>query len=198
MFVLLKRGIYEVRRSDGLRWHNKHTKFRDHLFRHLSNIKHVTAPIWEAAVLVLLKVVIYELRFEMTCVPSFMKSGTGVHAILRFCLNSLRSCNVGNTDGRDLWSSLVRWAQVAWYTYRVSWRSVQSFSLRGWSVDRKIDLKYGVLLYNLLRSKFIKNNWFTDWLTTWNRVLERLVVVQLSRNSYGIITQPSTQQIHNK
>jgi hypothetical protein len=34
--------------------------------------------------------------------PSFMKIGTGVESILRFCLNSLNGCNVGITDGRDL------------------------------------------------------------------------------------------------
>jgi hypothetical protein len=35
-------------------------------------------------------------------VPSFMKIGTGVQAILKFCLRNLRGCNVGITDGRDL------------------------------------------------------------------------------------------------
>jgi uncharacterized protein YraI len=34
--------------------------------------------------------------------PSFTKTGTGVQAILRFCLRNLRGCNVGITDGRDL------------------------------------------------------------------------------------------------
>jgi hypothetical protein len=29
--------------------------------------------------------------------PSFMKIGTGVQAILRFCLRSVRGCNVGIT-----------------------------------------------------------------------------------------------------
>jgi uncharacterized protein YraI len=35
-------------------------------------------------------------------VPSFMGIGAGVQAILRFCLNKLRGCNVSITDGRDL------------------------------------------------------------------------------------------------
>jgi hypothetical protein len=35
-------------------------------------------------------------------VPSFMKTGTCVQAILRFCLRNLRGCNVGITDRRDL------------------------------------------------------------------------------------------------
>jgi uncharacterized protein YraI len=34
--------------------------------------------------------------------PSFMKIGRGVQAILRFCLNNLRGCDVGVTDGRNL------------------------------------------------------------------------------------------------
>jgi hypothetical protein len=38
----------------------------------------------------------------MIYVPRFMKTYTGVQAILRFCLRNLRGCNVGITDGRDL------------------------------------------------------------------------------------------------
>jgi hypothetical protein len=34
--------------------------------------------------------------------PSFMKIGSGVQAILRFCFRNLRCFNVGITDGRDL------------------------------------------------------------------------------------------------
>jgi hypothetical protein len=43
---------------------------------------------------------------------SFMKTGTGVQAILRVCLRNLRGCNVGNTDGRDLLITPLKWAQV--------------------------------------------------------------------------------------
>jgi hypothetical protein len=32
--------------------------------------------------------------------PSFIKIGTGVEAILRFCASNLNSNNVGITDGR--------------------------------------------------------------------------------------------------
>jgi hypothetical protein len=35
----------------------------------------------------------------MINIPSFMKIGMGVQAILRFCLSNLRGCNVGITDG---------------------------------------------------------------------------------------------------
>jgi hypothetical protein len=34
----------------------------------------------------------------MIYVPSFMKIGTGVQAILRFCLRNLRGHNIGITD----------------------------------------------------------------------------------------------------
>jgi hypothetical protein len=33
---------------------------------------------------------------------SVMKIGTGVQAILRFCLNNLRGCNIDIMNGRDL------------------------------------------------------------------------------------------------
>jgi hypothetical protein len=35
-------------------------------------------------------------------VPSFMEMGTGVQAILRFCFSTLRGCDVGIADGRDV------------------------------------------------------------------------------------------------
>jgi hypothetical protein len=38
----------------------------------------------------------------MIYVPSFMKIGTGVQGVLRFCHSKLRFCNVGITEGRDL------------------------------------------------------------------------------------------------
>jgi hypothetical protein len=53
-------------------------------------------------VLVLLKYAVEMAFCGMIYIPSFMKIGTGVQAILRFCLRRLRGCNVGITDGRDL------------------------------------------------------------------------------------------------
>jgi hypothetical protein len=47
----------------------------------------------------------------MICIPSFMKTGAGVQAILKCCLNSLKNCNVGSTDGIDLCAPM-RWVQV--------------------------------------------------------------------------------------
>jgi hypothetical protein len=44
--------------------------------------------------------------------PSFMKIGTGIQAILRFCLSNLNACNVGITNRRNLCSLLLRWAHA--------------------------------------------------------------------------------------
>jgi hypothetical protein len=49
----------------------------------------------------------------MIYLPSFMKIGTGVQVILKFCLRILRGCDVGISDGRDLRSTPLRWAQIA-------------------------------------------------------------------------------------
>jgi hypothetical protein len=38
----------------------------------------------------------------MIYLPNFMKFGTGVQAVLRFCPSSLNSCNVDITNGRDI------------------------------------------------------------------------------------------------
>jgi uncharacterized protein YraI len=38
----------------------------------------------------------------MIYIPSFMKIGTVVQAMLRFCLRNLNGCDVGINDGRDL------------------------------------------------------------------------------------------------
>jgi hypothetical protein len=38
----------------------------------------------------------------MICIQSFMNVGTGIQAILRFCLSNLEDCNVSVTDGLDL------------------------------------------------------------------------------------------------
>jgi hypothetical protein len=37
--------------------------------------------------------------YDMIYVPNFMKIGSGVQAILRFCLRNLIVSNVGITDG---------------------------------------------------------------------------------------------------
>jgi hypothetical protein len=49
----------------------------------------------------------------MIYITSFMKIGTGVQAMLWFCLRNLRGCNVGIAGGKELRSAALRWAQVA-------------------------------------------------------------------------------------
>jgi hypothetical protein len=45
----------------------------------------------------------------MIRIPSFVKIGTGVQAILRFGLRNLRGCNIGIRDERDLGITTLRW-----------------------------------------------------------------------------------------
>jgi hypothetical protein len=46
--------MYEVRRSDDLRWNNIHTRFHEDQFKHSRNIKAITSPMLESVALVLL------------------------------------------------------------------------------------------------------------------------------------------------
>jgi uncharacterized protein involved in cysteine biosynthesis len=62
MLVLLMGGIYNVRRWNGLKWHDIYAKFYEDWFRHLSNITFNTSSIWEAVMLVSLIEGIYEVR----------------------------------------------------------------------------------------------------------------------------------------
>jgi UDP-N-acetylmuramyl pentapeptide phosphotransferase/UDP-N-acetylglucosamine-1-phosphate transferase len=63
-----------------------HVKFHDDQFRHSSNIKGINS-IREAAVMVLLMIGIYEVRFwngsgGVIYIPSFMTFGSGIQVIL--------------------------------------------------------------------------------------------------------------------
>jgi hypothetical protein len=40
--------------------------------------------------------------YGMMYLPSFMKIGTGVQAVLKLFLRNLRSCNICIADGRDI------------------------------------------------------------------------------------------------
>jgi hypothetical protein len=62
VLVLLMGVIYEVHRSDGLRWHDIHTKSHDDRFRHSINFKGSTSTVREAVMLVLLMRGIYDVR----------------------------------------------------------------------------------------------------------------------------------------
>jgi hypothetical protein len=121
VLVLLTGGIYEVRHWDSLRLRHIYSKFYGNLFRYSSDIKIITLAISKAAIFVLLMGRICELcRWDafrgMIYVPSVMESGTGVQAILKF-YNILRARNIGISDRRDLWNTLLRWAQVPWCTF---------------------------------------------------------------------------------
>jgi hypothetical protein len=63
----------------------------------------------------------------MIYIPRLTTIGSGIRVLLRLLPANLRSCNVGITDGRNLGTPLFRWLKVAWYTYQVSWRSLQEF-----------------------------------------------------------------------
>jgi hypothetical protein len=43
----------------------------------------------------------------------FMKIGTGVQAVLRFCLRHVRDCNVSIIDGKDLLITPSRLAEIS-------------------------------------------------------------------------------------
>jgi hypothetical protein len=49
----------------------------------------------------------------MIYLPSFMKIGTGVQAILKFWIRKLKICNVGITDGRDY--EVRHWDGLRWH-----------------------------------------------------------------------------------
>jgi hypothetical protein len=59
MLVILVAGIPEVRRCNGLTWHDKRTKFHDHL-EHLNNISVIITAISKGVILVLIMKGIYE------------------------------------------------------------------------------------------------------------------------------------------
>jgi hypothetical protein len=49
----------------------------------------------------------------MIRVPSLIKTGTGVQAILKFGLRKLRGCNIGITDVKNLLIAPLKLTQVA-------------------------------------------------------------------------------------
>jgi hypothetical protein len=62
LLVSLIRRVYEVRRFDGLWWHDIHTKLHENPLGHWNNINVITSTNLEAAMLVLLMGRIYEVR----------------------------------------------------------------------------------------------------------------------------------------
>jgi hypothetical protein len=61
----------------------------------------------------------------MIHMPSFMKIGMGVRAILRGFLRDLRGCNVGITDGRDL--RIKSMLHVLWLRNMISFFTKTTF-----------------------------------------------------------------------
>jgi hypothetical protein len=59
-----------------------------------------------------MKYAVEKVSYAMINSPSFMKSGIGIKAILKFGPNELRGRNIGTADGRDLCSMQLRWAQM--------------------------------------------------------------------------------------
>jgi hypothetical protein len=74
---------------DGLRWHDMYTKFHEDWFGYSGNIKVITLTVSEAAVLVLLRGMIYDvyhwddLRWHNMHMPYFMTISSGIKVILR-------------------------------------------------------------------------------------------------------------------
>jgi hypothetical protein len=95
MLVLPRGGIYEMCHGDDLWWHAIPTEFHEDWFRHSRNIQVFTATVWEAVILLILKGGIMKCATEMSshgmiCMLRFMTIGTGVQAIIRFCLSNMR------------------------------------------------------------------------------------------------------------
>jgi hypothetical protein len=106
-----------------------HTKFHEDWFERSGNIKVTSQKFeklqcwyywWQGFIMYAAEMPSRGITF----LPSFMKTGTGVQAILRFCLSNLNGCNVNITAGKELWSAALRWGQVALSPYQVSWRLV--------------------------------------------------------------------------
>jgi hypothetical protein len=51
------------------------------------------------------------------------------------------TCKDTQTDGRDLWSTPLRWAQVPWYAYQISYRLFQVF--KSWGGDTQTHRQQG-------------------------------------------------------
>jgi hypothetical protein len=112
--------------------HTVHTKFHKDWYRHSRNTDAFSLKcerlwcwyyLWEGYKM-------YTIQMPscgMIFLPSFMKIGTGIQAILMFCLSNLCGPNDGVTYGRGSGRMPLRWLNVAWHSYQVSWRLVEAF-----------------------------------------------------------------------
>jgi hypothetical protein len=100
--------IYELRRWDGLRWHDIYTKFPEDWCRHSSNIEvlphqsrwllcwyYWRKDLWSAP-----------LRWLHAAWYSYQVSG--VQAILKSCFRNFKCCNVGINGRSVLWSTPLK------------------------------------------------------------------------------------------
>jgi hypothetical protein len=49
---------------------------------------------------------------DITYIPGFMRIGSGLQVILRFCLKNLRGSDVGISIGRDLYITPLKWGEL--------------------------------------------------------------------------------------
>lgn len=64
---------------------------------------------------------------DLICTPNFVTIGSSTQVILRLLPQKSESLSAGNTDWRHLRRMPLRWLQMAWYTYHVSWRFLETF-----------------------------------------------------------------------
>jgi hypothetical protein len=63
-----------------------------------------------------------------TCLPSRYQQWKEGYTLPGHCLATIGRIHVQTQiDGRNLWSTPLRWAPLPWYTYEVSWRLGDSF-----------------------------------------------------------------------
>jgi hypothetical protein len=54
----------------------------------------------------------YAIEMASCGIPSFMKMGTGVKAILKIFFRNLRGCNIGIACGRNILITPLMWTQA--------------------------------------------------------------------------------------
>jgi hypothetical protein len=74
----------------------------------------------------------------------------------------LRGCNVGITDWRDFIMTPLRWVQVPWYKFQVSWRLVQTFKEGDTQTHRQQGDFISLLLFFQNKENRLISNCFTS------------------------------------
>jgi hypothetical protein len=90
MLLVLMRVIYDVRQRDGLRWHD------------------LCIPSFMKICEGFMMYAVEVASCGMIYLPSSMRSGKGIQAILRFCISNLNGYNIGITVGRELWCTPLK------------------------------------------------------------------------------------------